>query len=203
MSFYRIDHLEQGTSEWLAWRKGVIGASDAPTIMGENPWASPTRLLEEKLGLNREFGGNAATREGNRLEDFGRQALIKKFKRNLWPTVVQDAMDPFLAASLDAIDATNKYILEIKCGAKAYELARSTRRVPSYYVGQLQHMLMVTQLESLCFAAYRPDEPLITFDVLRDERYIKELRKKETHFIQELAKRGHKVQKDFHGNKVN
>ena len=64
MSFYFIDDLEQGSTEWHAWRRGVIGASDAATIMGENPWASARRLMEEKLGLHRAFGGNAATREG-------------------------------------------------------------------------------------------------------------------------------------------
>jgi len=65
MSFYLIDDLEQGSSEWHAWRKGVIGASDAPKIMGENPWGSRSSLLDEKLGLAREFQGNAKTREGN------------------------------------------------------------------------------------------------------------------------------------------
>ena len=72
MSFYLIDDLEQGSAEWLDWRRGVIGASDAATIMGENPWASARRLLEEKLGLHQSFGGNAATREGHRLEEFAR-----------------------------------------------------------------------------------------------------------------------------------
>ena len=55
MSFYLIDDLEQGSREWHAWRKGVIGASDAPKIMGENPWGSRSSLLDEKLGLVREF----------------------------------------------------------------------------------------------------------------------------------------------------
>ena len=50
MSFYLIDDLEQGSREWHAWRKGVIGASDAPKIMGENPWGSRASLLDEKLG---------------------------------------------------------------------------------------------------------------------------------------------------------
>ena len=75
MSFYLIDDLEQGSTEWLNWRRGVIGASDAATIMGENPWASSRRLLEEKLGLHRSFSGNAATREGHRLEEFARESL--------------------------------------------------------------------------------------------------------------------------------
>ena len=83
MSFYFIEDLEQGSLEWHAWRRGVIGASDAATIMGENPWASAQRLLEEKLGLHRAFGGNAATREGHKLEEFAREALEKKYKHKM------------------------------------------------------------------------------------------------------------------------
>jgi putative phage-type endonuclease len=202
LSFYVIDTMEQGTPEWLSWRKGVIGASDAPTIMGENPWASPNRLLEEKLGLHPEFTGNAATREGHQLEAFARRELDKRQTGKLRPTIVQHSDDPFLAASLDGIDATNRHIFEIKCGAKAYELTRKTRTIPTYYFAQLQHMLMVTGLNSLCYAAYRPHEPMILIDVIRDERYIKGMRKKEIQFIDELVSRGHKVQNVFHGSKV-
>jgi putative phage-type endonuclease len=203
MSFYLLDHLQQGTSEWLSWRKGVIGASDAPTIMGENPWASPAFLLEEKLGLHRAFAGNAATIEGNYLEDFARQELSKKYKKKLLPRVVQDATHPFLAASLDALDSTNSCIYEIKCGAKAYERTRDTRRVPGYYIGQLQHMLMVTERDSLVYAAYRPNQPLITMDVFRDKSYITRLRVQEMQFISDLASRGHAAQLEFVGHLVN
>ena len=83
MSFYLIDDLEQGTDEWRAWRKGVIGASDAPKIMGENPWGSRESLMNEKLGFISEFKGNSKTREGNNLEGDARNSLAKKFKMKL------------------------------------------------------------------------------------------------------------------------
>lgn len=51
MAFYLVESLTQGSSEWLAWRKKVIGASDAPTIMGENHRESADHLMREKLGL--------------------------------------------------------------------------------------------------------------------------------------------------------
>jgi Ser/Thr protein kinase RdoA (MazF antagonist) len=63
-------------------------------------------------------------------------------------------------------------------------------------------MLMVTQLDSLLYASYRPGEELIILKIYRDESYIKELRKKEIKFMNELVKLGHKVQKKFHGKKV-
>jgi hypothetical protein len=63
-------------------------------------------------------------------------------------------------------------------------------------------MLMVTQLDTLFYASYRPGEELIILEIYRDESYIKELRKKETKFVTELVKLGHKVQKKFHGKKI-
>ena len=202
MSFYLIDDLEQGSTEWLNWRKGVIGASDAATIMGENPWASSRRLLEEKLGRHRTFSGNAATREGHRLEEFARDLLVKRYRHKIMPTVVQDSKDPFLAASLDGIDGSKTRIYEIKCGLKSYEKTRDSGVVPAYYVAQLQHMMMVTELNSLIFAAYRPDQGLISFEVERDEIYIKRLRKAELNFIKELKSQGHSIQNEFRGYRI-
>jgi hypothetical protein len=60
----------------------------------------------------------------------------------------------------------------------------------------------VTQLDSLIFAAYRPDERLISFEVERDEDYIKKLRKEELNFVKELKSRNHDIQYEFRGYKV-
>ena len=202
MSFYLIDDLEQGTAKWLQWRRGVIGASEAAIIMGENRWKGRQQLIDEKRGLVEPFKGNDVTREGQSLEEPARKALSKKYKEKLSPTIVQDIHEPFLAASLDAINTSNDQIYEIKCGARSYEMVEVSRKVPSYYVAQVQHMLMVTQMESLIFAAYRPNEPLITFEVFRSDSYIRELRRKEKDFIKELESHGHKIQYEFRGYQV-
>jgi putative phage-type endonuclease len=203
VSFYLIEDLEQGSREWHAWRKGVIGASDAPKIMGENPWGSRSSLFDEKLGLVREFQGNAKTREGNSLEGDARKSLETKFKIKLKLTIVQDSKEPFLAASLDAICRDHENLFEIKAGVKAYEHTQMTKSVPDYYIGQLQHMLMVTEMESLTYAVYRPDKPLLTLAIYRNDSYIKRLRKKEKEFVQELINRGHDVQHQFVGRLIN
>ena len=56
---YTIVEFQQGTKAWHEWRSQGIGASDAPAIMGENPWKSPAQVLREKCG-GRSFGPNAA-----------------------------------------------------------------------------------------------------------------------------------------------
>ena len=203
MSFYLIEDLEQGSSEWHAWRRRVIGASDAHIIMGENRILSRSRLMREKLGLEHEFNGNAATREGRDLEEPARELLSREYNLKLIPTIVQDAQEPYLAASLDAICTNYKEIFEIKAGAKTYEHIRTKKNVPRYYIAQLQHILMITQRESITFACYRPNESLITLDVYRDDKYIEKLRKRENEFVKELVDSGHDIQYQFVGRLVN
>lgn len=202
MSFYLVGDIEQGTAKWLQWRRGVIGASEAAIIMGENRWKGRQQLIDEKRGLVAPFSGNAATREGQYLEEFARSALAKKYKEKLFPTIVQDVHEPFLAASLDAINAAKEKVFEIKCGVRTYDLVKFSRKIPSYYIAQVQHMLMVTQMESLIFAAYRPSQSLVTFEVFRDDGYIRVLRRKEKDFVKELVSKGHKIQEKFRGDLV-
>ena len=200
--YYELPNLEQGSDDWGRWRKGVIGASEAPTIMSENRWQSAQFLLEEKLGLKPEFTGNAATREGQRLEEDARRELVKKFQIELGPTVIQDGKVPYFAASLDAIDKKHTQVFEIKCGAKAYEIVASKREVPSYYFGQLQHILMITQLDKIIYAAYRPYSQLLTLEIGRNDSYISRLRETEEKFAESLRKKGHKLQAEFKGTQV-
>ncbi len=202
MSFYLVEDIEQGTPDWLQWRRGVIGSSEAAIIMGENRWKGRQQLIDEKRGLIEPFKGNDVTREGTRNEPHARAALERKFNEKLAPTIVQDIQMPFLAASLDAINSFNNKIFEIKCGVRTYEAVEISRKVPSYYVAQVQHMLMITQMDSLIFAAYRPNLPILTFEVFRNDRYIRELRRKEKDFIKELKGHGHKVQEEFRGYQV-
>ena len=202
MGFYLIEELQQGSSEWHAWRRGVIGASDASTIMGENRFKSRSYLIKEKLGQVREFQGNAKTREGQNLEGVARDDLAKKFSLKLKPVVAQDAQVPYLAASIDAICADHKEVFEIKAGLKAYEHTLASQNVPGYYLAQLQHILMVTKKESMIFAAYRPGQNLITVRIPRDEKYISRLRELEVSFVNDLVHRGHEAQFQFRGRLV-
>jgi putative phage-type endonuclease len=62
-----------GTPEWVAWRRGGLGASDLPAILGLDPYRSEHDVWEEKTGRRPAFSGNARTRWGHRLEALGLQ----------------------------------------------------------------------------------------------------------------------------------
>jgi hypothetical protein len=65
--FIKLD-FEQSTEEWLSWRRGGIGASDAPVVMGLSPWQKEGELLLLKTGQRLERPANDAMQRGKRLE---------------------------------------------------------------------------------------------------------------------------------------
>ncbi|HNX99051.1 MAG TPA: YqaJ viral recombinase family protein, partial [Candidatus Aminicenantes bacterium] len=139
---YTIVALRQGTSEWLDWRNQGVGASDAPAIMGENPWKSAERLLREKLE-DRRCPPNAAMARGTALEPVARRQFERLTGVNVTPACLLSTRSSWLRASVDGLARDGGTVVEIKCGESVYRHSSTTRTVPGYYYGQLQHILAV------------------------------------------------------------
>ncbi|MGE4490082.1 MAG: lambda-exonuclease family protein, partial [Kiritimatiellales bacterium] len=114
-------NLKQGTKEWVDWRDTGIGGSDAPTVLGENPWKSASVLLEEKLGKVEPFAGNEATRRGARLEPEARRLYEQFHGVEVEPICLQSTEYPWMLASLDGISADHQHVVEFKCGESVYK----------------------------------------------------------------------------------
>jgi putative phage-type endonuclease len=104
-SSYTIVELQQGTPEWRNWRNNGIGASDAPIIMGENPWNRPAQLLSEKIGTTKGFEGNAATARGAALEPEARKLYEASNKVRVSPVCLQSNRYEWQRASVDGLAA--------------------------------------------------------------------------------------------------
>jgi putative phage-type endonuclease len=106
---------EQGTEEWLAWRRSKLTASDCAKIIG-NAVKSRQRLIDEKRSANRTFSGNAYTEAGHVHEPhaIASYSALKKavVHTNLKP--VCHPLYPQLAASLDGVTDAGVNV-EIKC----------------------------------------------------------------------------------------
>jgi putative phage-type endonuclease len=189
-SAYTIVDLQQGTTEWLEWRSNGIGASDAPTIMGENPWKRPAQLLSEKLGASKKSAGNAAMARGTALEPEARRRYERISGNSVEPACLQSNKHAWQRASLDGLSADRNTVVEIKVGDSVYKNTASTRQVPRYYVGQLQHILAVTALPHIDFFCWLPNRPEIGLRVMRDDSYIARLIAAEQNFWQQLLAQG-------------
>jgi putative phage-type endonuclease len=183
---YTIVNLEQGTPDWLEWRRQGIGASDAPAIMGENPWKSPARMLQEKCGCTKYYT-NAAMVRGIELEPEARKCYENEVGLRFAPACLQSTRHAWLRASVDGLAADGSAVVEIKCGEGVYRKSSSFRKVPDYYIGQLQHILAVTDLQAIDFWCYLPDRPAVHLSVARDESYIERLLDAERSFWRQVV----------------
>ena len=184
---YTIVNLRQNTPKWLEWRSQGIGASDAPAIMGENPWKSAEYLLQEKC-TGKTYGLNAAIARGNALEPEARKCYERRFGIRVPAACLQSTKHEWLRASVDGLARDGSTVIEIKCGESVYHKTAATSEVPDYYFGQLQHILTVTGLHEIDFWCYLPGRPEVHITVGRDESYIKHMLEAEHTFWQRVLK---------------
>ncbi len=161
----KIINLEQGTDEWLQWRRSILTASDASSILDVNPYCDAMELRLRKLGFIPDNECTPAMKRGQEMEPIARDHYHSINKhQNFTPAVVESSEFPFLGASLDGITDDGKCILEIKCGEKSYKMAENVE-IPDYYMSQIQHQLICTRAE-ICYYFCFNGEKGITMEVL-------------------------------------
>jgi putative phage-type endonuclease len=177
---YKVIHLEQNTPEWLKFRQEKIGASDAPIILGVSPWKNTYQLWNEKVHGKENFESQAMKR-GKDLEESARSCFEQYTNSLIKPQVVESIQNPWMIASLDGIDISGQFIVEIKCpGYKDHSLAKEGK-IPEKYIPQLQHQLAVIGLKEGYYFSYDgQDGHIVPFE--RDESYIENLIEKESDF---------------------
>jgi len=147
-------NMEQGSAEWLKWRKTVITATDCPAILGSSPWQTPYKCWQRKLGLVDEQPSNAAMDRGRKLEPEARALFIQECGIHFEPACVESDQIEILGASLDGINAAGNLILEIKCGGENLHNQAQHGIIPDYYLDQMQHQLLVTGAEKCYYYSY-------------------------------------------------
>lgn len=177
--------FQQGTTAWLAWRRGGIGASDAPAIMGVSPWMDLETLWLDKTGRRRGGFSNHAMRRGQRLEPEARALYTRITRVSVEPVCLEHGAHPWMRGSLDGISADGSVVLEVKCpGATDHAVARRGG-VPAKYVPQLQHLLAVSGARVCHYWSYRDGEGTL-IEVAPDPDYIRGLVERERDFWQHV-----------------
>ncbi len=157
----KIIELEQGSPEWLAWRKTVITATDCPAIMGSSPWATAYKCWQRKLSLVEEQKSNEAMERGKRLEPKARAQFIERYGINMTSLVVESSEFNFLGASLDGLSDCHRFVLEIKCGGSNLHRQAGEGYIPPYYVDQIQHQLLVTGAEKAFYYSFDGEDGIM------------------------------------------
>jgi putative phage-type endonuclease len=166
------EYAEQRSEEWLELRENMITASDVASAIGENRYESPESFVKKKV-LKTKWAGNAATAHGTLLEPLVRDLYDQRYgKKSHEIGVVQHRQYPWLGGSPDGI-TEDGLLIEIKC-----PLTRKIeRKVPSYYMPQIQLLLEIMDLDECDFIQYRPEgestpEEFVVVRVPRDRTWF-------------------------------
>lgn len=182
--------LEQGSVEWLEYRRHHIMSTDASIIIEVNPWKSQKDIWEEKLGIKEPDQLNDAMKRGSELEPIARDLFIKYNQIDCKPCVWESDEYPWIATSLDGITHFGFELIEIKCGSqKLHDMAKEGV-YPIYYHCQIQHHFLCTGLNEGFYISYRPEDeerPYIQFSVHSCKDYMEILLKKEKEFWKKIC----------------
>lgn len=146
----------QGSSEWHEFRKGKIGASMAPAIMGVSPFQTKKQLWEE-LVFETKRPPTRAMQRGIELEEKARKWFNQKLGTNYAPAVVQSIAHPDLIASLDGYyeDQGGKpHICEIKCPGEATHREALAGKIPECYHPQLQMQMDLVGTDQMVYVSF-------------------------------------------------
>ena len=162
--FVRIIDTNQGSDEWVAFRRRSIGASDLPVILGISPWRTPLQLWREKIGLGdgQEVTSNMAY--GHEIE-----LVVRQQYPGFVPVVAQHEQYGWAIASLDGWDGER--VLEIKSASRDDHTMAEHGLIPPKYLPQLAWQLFVTGANEAIYASYNRGA-IAEVRVARDQGYI-------------------------------
>ena len=194
------DTANMSRPEWLAARRHGIGGSDAAAILGVSPWQSRYSLYLDKTSAEPvQKSETAAMRFGNIMEP----VVAELFAEQTGMTVTKDTnlyrhpVHEFMLANLDGLVSTTNgdvdALLEVKTSRYQW------KRVPDYYVSQVQHYMAVTGMPVTYVAALFNGEEFTYFEIPRDDKYIDRLVNLEGEFWQSVQKQ---LQPDIDGSEA-
>lgn len=173
--------MEQGSEDWLKWRQGGIGSSDAPVIMQVSPYKTPFQLWEEKTSGLSSGAMNWAMSRGHDLEPIARANYEINQGVEMPAMLMEHSEHKFLRASLDGCNEEKQIILEIKCASKEDHATAQRGSVPEKYFPQLQHQLLVTGYKTVHYFSFDGVAGVLV-EIKRDEEYLKKLLEEELKF---------------------
>jgi predicted phage-related endonuclease len=149
---FEVVNLQQGSPEWLAFRREHCTASEAPMMLGLHKNVKRSELLRmKKLGTEQEFSDYVQSNildKGHEVEAFARAILEQRLDDDLYPATIKKGK---LSASLDGMTLDELIIFEHKLLNAGLVDALSNNTLPDQYMAQVQQQLMLSGAEQCIF----------------------------------------------------
>lgn len=169
-------------SQWLKWRMGGIGASEAPAVMNATPFSNPQKLWDLKTGRRAPEPVTYPMRRGIELEPKAREAYEAKTGIRMQTDVFLEHSNlRFIRASYDGINSYAERALEIKCPGRVDQAVAAQGKIPEKYLWQCVHLAMVSNLPHVDYWSFDGRDGILV-RYKRDEKLETELIEAETIF---------------------
>lgn len=170
-------NLEQDTSEWHEFRSLGIGGSDAPTLMMMNKYKTIYALLEEKMTGISQFVPNFASERGKTMEPYARTIYEENYDLIMIPKLFIHHKKSYLRCSLDGINPTGSFIIEIKTPMNKADLtnAKNGGSAPVKYLAQIMLQLMCTGAMFCDFITYDGASTIYVVRIWPSNEWIREI----------------------------
>ncbi|HIF9634328.1 TPA: lambda-exonuclease family protein [Campylobacter coli] len=182
----KIIDLEQGSVEWLNFRKGKITASIVASCIGEKGFFLSKEKAKELIQGVYEPYVSEAMKKGREYEELIRAKMEFIIGKDITPIVIQSLENELFMASLDGID-NEKTIYEFKYSTnnKEYEQVLKFKKPSSKYYAQIQFQLFVGGFEKCVFAVLNENDDLTYCMVKSDKEYQDFMLRKIDEFIKD------------------
>ena len=150
--------IEQGSIEWLMWRRNGVAATDAAAINGTSKWHTRLDVWKDKTDTNPpEQKSSSAMEWGHRIEPSLREKFAEVLETTVEPSeLFQNDEHPWMLASLDgrAFVDGNEAIVECKTTRSREDWfdEEDNEIIPEGYQTQALWQMMVTGIKTVYFS---------------------------------------------------
>lgn len=194
-------NIDQRTPEWHAWRREGLTATEARTILGQDPYSSLEALWCKKMGLEpeRDLSSIPAVQYGILHEEDCRTAWEARHGDIALPVCAMSDENPIFRASFDGLNSAGEPV-ECKCVQRStFQKVQAQGRLSEpylRYVPQVQHQLLVSGAHK-AFLCFWHEGEYIELVVDRDQQVIDQIVRKGTAFWQDHVLTGVKPDAGF------
>ena len=197
-----VSTLGMEKEEWLRYRKGGIGGSDAGAVCGLNPYRTAMEVYYDKTSDEIEEIDNEAMRQGREFEEYVARRFMeatgKKVRRA--NALYYDERYPFMYADVDRLVVGENAGLECKTASPYMADQWKGGKIPLSYQIQCYHYMSVFQADAWYIAVLIYGKEFQVHQIERDEAVISDLIHIEKNFWKEHVEK--KILPEPDGSKV-
>ena len=178
------------TKEQIEERKNYIGGSDAAAILGLSRFSTPLKVWGEKTGNlpTEDISEKLRVKLGNKLEQTVAELFMEETGKELVRRneTIYHPSYKFLAANIDRKVIGERAGFEAKTTGSYSYRDWEGEEIPQEYIFQCLHYLAVTGWDRWYIACLIGNQKFVWKEIVRDEKVINEIIKKEIHFWREF-----------------